>query len=1043
MSVFVTAPPSPYKGLAPFEDSDLDALLFFGRERESEVIAANLMAARITVLYGPSGVGKSSVLRAGVAHRLRQEEGVEVVVFSTWTGDPVAALTEAAGASGGSLADALEGAAANAGGDLYLILDQFEELFLYHPRGGRFADQLAEVLRAPGLRVNVLIGIREDALARLDALKAAIPNLLANRLRLDRLDRTAGEAAIVGPIRRYNELAHVNQTFEVEPALVKDVLDEVTAGRVELSVAGRGVAAGGTDEGRIEAPYLQLVLARLWDVESERGSRTLRQKTLGELGGAERIVENHLERAMGALSPREKAAAAAMYNFLVTPSGTKIAHGVPDLAGYASVDEGEAQEVLHRLAAERIVRANSENGPSATRYEIFHDVLADAVLAWRNRYSAERGVHEAERRRRRARRVAAAALVGMLLVTAIAIFAIVERSHSQAGARRARAGELAADATIQLRVDPRKSLRLARAAAQLDPGPQQQTVLRAALIASRLRGILPAGAPVEVALFEPDGKRLISGARDGRVRVYSVRTRRLERVLDQHGAVTAAAFSADGKLLLTGGLDGWARLWRTSNGMLLRRFSGGGPVRTALLNARGTRLVTVSRNGLIRAWRRDGRLLRAFRVRGAAIPKTAALDPQAQLLVTGADDRFARVYRLKSGDLLRRLAQNGFVRSVAFSPDGRIILTSGYEGRARLWKAGSGRMLRELRGPDGSALAEAVFSRDGKYVAAAGNDGTARVWETATGDAIGIAVGHAYQVTHVAFAPGDAGIVSASSDGTVKVWSIQGRLLSLLSGHTGAVTSVSFSPNGRAVLTASEDGTARLWDPWSEPEMPVVARVKGATSLAVTRGGKDVVVGDGSPSIRVFHTTPSGLGSAVELLGSVPPATAALSPDKDVKAVGGADGTVRLVDAHTNKLLRTLVAHTAEITSVAFSPDGGRVLTASLDKDVRLWSVQSGKMLRLLRWHFGPVASAAFSPDGRWVVTAGPSSAGLGLASTGERVVFLRGGSKPLVGAVFAGVDGRLIVIARKDGTIRAWRCGLCGNADDLIELAAQRLNSR
>src|SRR5206468_5093766 len=108
MSAAVDAPPSPFKGLAPFDDSDLDALLFFGRERESEVIAANLMASRITVLYGPSGVGKSSILRAGVAHRLRREEEVEVVVFSTWTGDPVGSLIEAAGGSGDSLANALE-----------------------------------------------------------------------------------------------------------------------------------------------------------------------------------------------------------------------------------------------------------------------------------------------------------------------------------------------------------------------------------------------------------------------------------------------------------------------------------------------------------------------------------------------------------------------------------------------------------------------------------------------------------------------------------------------------------------------------------------------------------------------------------------------------------------------------------------------------------------------------------------------------------------------------------------------------------------------
>ena len=200
------------------------------------------MALALTVLYGPSGVGKSSVLRAGVAHRLRQEQGVEVVVSSTWTGDPVAALIEATGGSDGSLASVLGEAAAHAGGDLYLILDQFEELFLYHPRGGRFAEQLAGVLRDPGLRVNVLIGIREDALARLDALKAAIPNLLANRLRLDRLDRAAGEAAIVGPVRPLQHARRADETVEVDPALVDDVLDEVTAGRVELRVAGRGVA---------------------------------------------------------------------------------------------------------------------------------------------------------------------------------------------------------------------------------------------------------------------------------------------------------------------------------------------------------------------------------------------------------------------------------------------------------------------------------------------------------------------------------------------------------------------------------------------------------------------------------------------------------------------------------------------------------------------------------------------------------------------------------------------------------------------------------
>src|SRR6266511_4753689 len=138
---------------------------------------------------------------------------------------------------------------------------------------------------------------------------------------------------------------------------------------------------------------------------------------------------------MAELSPREKGAAAAMYHFLVTPSGTKIAHGVHDLAGYAAVDEGEAAEVLQRLTAERIVRASSANGPSTTRYEIFHDVLADAVLAWRTRFEADRRIVEErtghERRQRRLIALGAAALLGLAGMAAIAVYAFAQRSNAR------------------------------------------------------------------------------------------------------------------------------------------------------------------------------------------------------------------------------------------------------------------------------------------------------------------------------------------------------------------------------------------------------------------------------------------------------------------------------------------------------------------------------------------------------------------------------------------------------------------------------------
>src|SRR5207248_6849667 len=255
MSTVGAPPASPFKGLAAFEDSELDALFFFGRERERAVLVANLLAARLTVLYGESGVGKSSLLAAGVLRELRAlEPGAVVALRDTWSGSVEDALTEVRDADRG-----------------YLILDQFEEYFLYHENDGRpggLLHGLPELLE--GSRVNVLVSLREDALARLDAFKARIPGVFGNQVRLDHLDRDAARSAILGPIARWNELT--GDAVEIEPALVDAVLDDVSVGR------------------GVEAPYLPLVLERIWHAERDEGSSVLRVETLHRLGGAATIV---------------------------------------------------------------------------------------------------------------------------------------------------------------------------------------------------------------------------------------------------------------------------------------------------------------------------------------------------------------------------------------------------------------------------------------------------------------------------------------------------------------------------------------------------------------------------------------------------------------------------------------------------------------------------------------------------------------------------------------------------------------------------------
>ena len=252
------------------------------------------------------------------------------------------------------------------------------------------------------------------------------------------------------------------------------------------------------DQGRIEAPYLQLVLERLWEEERAAGSSRLRAKTLAQLGGAESIVRAHLHRAVEELSPGEKDLAADVFRYLVTPSGAKIAHGVGDLAEYASVDEQRLLPVLSMLGRERIVRPVDGADGSGSRYEIFHDVLGEAVLAWRREREVERERRTAERRHRRLALFAGGALVALAAMTGVAIYAFSQRAHARQQGRAAQARARVAEALSQLDEDPELSLLLGLGAASIERSRDVENVLRQALEASRLRDVRKASVPARI-----------------------------------------------------------------------------------------------------------------------------------------------------------------------------------------------------------------------------------------------------------------------------------------------------------------------------------------------------------------------------------------------------------------------------------------------------------------------------------------------------------------------------------------------------------------
>jgi WD40 repeat protein len=1034
-------PESPYKGLAAFEDSELDALLFFGREPEIDAVAANVLASRLTVLYGPSGVGKSSLLSAGVARRLREWSDAPVVVHDAWAEDPEGGLISSVRAECGGLGATagIVDTVAAAGGELFLLLDQFEEYVLYHGSDGPLSAALPELLRRPGLRVNVLIGIRDDALAELDEFTSRIPELFANLIRLDRLDREEGRAAILGPLARYSELS--GETFTAEPALVEAVLDEAST------------ATG------VEAPYLQLVLERLWEQERDDGSRTLRLSTFESIGGSRAVIHDHVHRALELLEAPEQVATARVVRQLVTPSGRKVSHEAADLAEYAAVEPAALRNLLEELGRRRIVRAVDGTQGAAPRWEIFHDVLGPPLLAWQQEQRLRDERAQAARQRRRLQVIAAVSLTGLVLVAFLAIFALVQRSNARTQARRASGRELAAQALADLATNPQASVRHALHAAELTPGRQTTSVLRSSLLAMREERVLRLGGSIVATVFAPHGDALLVASSNGRLDLWGGGAPRT--VLSHGPAVTAATWSADGHHFAAGLADGTVLVDvpKANAKTIHLRF----PI-TSLVFAGDTLLI--ASGSAVRLEHLTTGTHQAFRF-GRNVD-AAALNPNGTTFAVALHhlkSTTAELVDAHTGSVISVLPDQG-IRSFAFSPNGTVLASGSYDVTARLWDASTGRQLHVL--PHKGHVLQESFSADGTQLVTASSDGAAYVWDVATGQREFLLADANSAINAAAFSPDGSEVATASADRIARLYfSTNGRLLAPLGGATNAVTTVGFDPTGRTLVTGSSDGTARLWD--ALPAGTLTTIDKRRSPVHSFWLGRDLVTIAGgtareiTPSGHVLHTRsmPSPIVATASrgrhfallakngLVATSWDSAVAVNPDFHVTAIAftpdgklltaQSDGTVmrggtRLTQVQgpvvglsasgdrillrTPQYLAVLTGDGKPVTTIAAATDhatlspGGLEIATTKGSVAQLWDATTGTLLFTLNGHHSPITALEFSPDGRNLVTVSYDHTGLVWSTkTGNLVHRLIGHFFPIYSVAYS-PDGRWIVTA-------------------------------
>ena len=1062
---------NPFKGLYSYQEEEKDILAFHGRERESVELFNLVKLNRLTVVFGKSGIGKTSVLHAGLFPRLRDTFlPIELRLNYSQESDPllvqvmqrirkelvfhgISEMVKGRKESSDSLGESetlweyfhrVEHV--NRFGNLVtpvLTFDQFEEFFilgknhtdrsllvdeLYYLVEDQVPDSLRKKFLTDGeifphintaFAVRVVLVLREDYLPYLNHLKKRIPSVDRVLFHVSHLNGTQARKAI-----------NIPGGF-AEEEIQKDILSQFFP---------KDLLPGETlpeDKMEVEPSLLSILCYQM------------KEKGITSLSGQERdkILSDFYDNVLEELLCSEELA-----KFIETRLLTEGGFRTPEYFH----PENPLREAVEEAVKRRILRKVYYGGKE--HVEIIHDVLTPVIKERRNRREEEKRKREIQEELARKRWINRSIIISGIILFLLTIYAFDQKAQKNEQYKVAVSSKLAVQAGIELQKDNIKSIRIAEAAYRIGmpyPSPSVYQVLSAVAFSTLEHPfctiIMLHEDKVISVVYSPDGTKILSVSRDWAVKLWDLKGN-LIALLNKHtDDVNSAVFSPDGTRIVTASDDNTTKLWDLKGNVLTNITKHTDDVKCAVFSPDSTKILTASRDKTAKLWDLEGNLLADLNRHSAQV-SSAVFSHDGNKILTVSWDNTAKLWDLEGNLIGDITSYAGDLKSAVFSPDGKKLLTASWDNTVKLWDI-RGNLLLTLKHSEN--VREITFSPDGSTILSRLKNSMI-LWNL-DGNRLADLNKYAEEVVSTVFS-GDSKKILTCSGNSAKLWDVKGNLQADLK-HANHVSSAVFSPDGSNILTGSWDKTVKLWDLKNNPVADLSTYPGGLNNAVISPDGTRALCWQGNIA-KLWDIQGDFIIEMDKHESFILEAT--FSPNGNMILTRTWVGTAKLWDLDGN-LLAHLNDPTVKIISTAFSPNSNEILTASPDNTVKAWDLKgsflsdlnmnmglgnvnidhvilspdaskiltwwensvklwdwNGKLLADLNNHTDKVTDVVFSPDGKKIITSSSDGTAKLWDLKGNFLANLNSHTDEVLNAVFSS-DGKRILTASKDNTAKLW----------------------